>query len=191
MAEDEVRRPLEQYELFHTNDLDHARELVGRVFVPHRLDLVGQSSQLDARMHTRRVAKLAANYVTYGGEVLIEPGELGSFFVVQVPLSGHSVVRCGGMEICSTPRYASVVSPTEPLSMYWSAGCSMLILRLERPAVEAQLRDLLGAPLPGPVRFDLGMNVGSGFGLSWLKQFRLMVDELDSSDSLINNQRAA
>lgn len=184
--------PLERYELFHSTELDEARELIGRVFVPHRLDLLGGHRKLDARMHTARISRIAANYVAYGAEVYIEPGELGSFFVVQVPLSGHSMVRCGGEEFLATPGFASVVSPTEPLSMRWSADCAKLILRLERPALEAHLRNLLGAPLPEPVRFDLGMNVSKGFGLSWMARFRLIVDELDRTDeSLINNRLAA
>ncbi|NED96711.1 AraC family transcriptional regulator [Phytoactinopolyspora alkaliphila] len=184
--------PLERFELFHSTDLDEARDIVGRVFVPHRLDLVGKSKTLDARMHTRRIGRVAANYVEYGGDVLIEPGELGSFFVVQIPLSGHCTVSCGNEVIYSKPGFASVVSPTEPLSMRWSRDCTMLILRIERPALEAHLRDLLGAPLPRPVRFSLGMDVGSGFGLSWANGVRYMVHELDrSDDSLVNNQLAA
>lgn len=184
--------PLERYELFHSKDLDDARETVGRVFVPHRLDLVGGSTGLDARMHTRRIARIAANYVAYGGEVVIEPGELGSFFVVQVPLTGQSMIRYGNESIVSTPDVATVVSPTVPLSMRWSADCAQLILRLERPAVEAHLRDLIGAPLPGPVRFELGMNVSTGYGRSWTDAFRLLVGELDRTDSsMINNRIAA
>lgn len=186
------KRPLERYELFHTHDLDDTRETVGRVFVPHRLDLVGKSRQLDARMHTRRIAKVAANYVSYGAEVLIEPGELGSFFVVQVPLSGHSHVRCGREEIFSTPRFVSVVSPTEPLSMRWSADCTKLILRLEQSAVEDQLSVMLDAPLLEPLRFTLGMDVGTDLGRSWLSMFRMFVDELDRADnSLIDHRLGA
>lgn len=186
------KRPLERYELFRTQDLDDARETVGRVFVPHRLDLAGKSRQLDARMHTRRFAKVAANYVSYGAEVLIEPGELDSFFVVQVPLSGHSHVRCGRQDVLSTPQLVSVVSPTEPLSMRWSANCTELILRLERSAVEDHLSAMLDAPLPEPLRFALGMDVSTGYGRSWLSMFRMFVDELDRADkSLIDHRLGA
>ncbi|TDE10616.1 AraC family transcriptional regulator [Jiangella asiatica] len=184
--------PLQRYELFHTKDLDHARELVGQVFVPHRLDLVGGSTRFDARMHTKRLGRVAANYVTYGGAVLIEPGELGSFFVVQVPLAGHSMINYGGEMVVSTPEVATVISPTVPLSMRWSEDCAKLILRLERPAVEAHLRDLIGAPLPEPVRFEAGMDISTGFGRSWVGYFRTLVEELDRTDgSMINNRLAA
>lgn len=187
-----ITTPLQRFELFHTDDLDDARDLVGKVFVPHRLDLVGGSAQLRARMHTKRIDRMAANYVAYGGEVLIEPGELESFFVVQVPLAGRSMVSYGGQELLSTPETASVVSPTIPLAQRWSADCAQLILRLERPALEAHLRDLIDAPLPEPVRFELGMDISVGSGRSWAAYFRLLVEELDRTDgSVVNNRLAA
>lgn len=185
-------RPLERYELFHSFDLDDVRDSVGRVFVPHRLDLAGTSRHLDARMHSRRIAKVAANYVSYGADVLIEPGELGSFFVVQVPLSGRSHVRCGRDEVFSTPQVVSVVSPTEPLSMRWSADCAKLILRLDRLAVEAELSQMLDAPLPEPVRFRPGMDISTGLGRSWFSILRNFVDELDcADDSLVDHRLGA
>ncbi|GAA3143502.1 hypothetical protein GCM10010530_74060 [Kribbella aluminosa] len=143
-------------------------------------------------MCTRRIAKVAANYVSYGADVLIEPGELGSFFVVQVPLSGHSHVRCGREEVFSTPRLVSVVSPTESLSMRWSADCAKLILRVDRLAVESELSEMLSAPLPVPVRFRPGMDVSTGYGRSWLAMMRTFVDELDrADDSLIDHALTA
>lgn len=144
---------------------------------------------MDARMHTRRIGKVAANYVSYGAEVLIEPGELGTFFVVQVPLSGHSHVRCGREEVFSTPGLVSVVSPTEPLSQRWSADCTELILRIERSEMEAQLSDMLDAPLPEPLRFALGMDVSTGYGRSWLSILRMFVEELDRADNSLVDHR--
>ncbi|SEE56736.1 AraC family transcriptional regulator [Jiangella alba] len=183
-----IAPPLQRFELFYTEDLDDARDLVGQVFVPHRLDLAGGCTKVRARMHTKRLDRLAANYVTYGGGVLIEPGELGSFFVVQMPLAGQSLVRYGGEELLSTPDTASVVSPTIPLTQRWSTDCAQLILRLERPALEAHLRHLTGAPLPTPLRFDLGMDISTGSGRTWAGHFRLLVAELDRTDgSMVTN----
>lgn len=184
--------PLDKYPVFESHELDHARDVVGRVFTPHRLDLLGRSTELNARMNTRRIDRVAANYITYGGDVLIQPGELDSFFVVQVPLSGRGLVQCGGEELLSTPETASVVSPTMPLTQRWSADCAQLILRVERPALEAHLRMMIGAPLPEPIRFALGMDVRGGVGRTWLSAFRLLIDELDRDDhSMINRQVVA
>lgn len=184
--------PLDRYPVFRSHELDHAREVVGRVFTPHRLDLLGRSVELNARMNTRRIDRISANYITYGGDVVIEPGELGSFFVVQVPLTGHSLIRYGNEELLSTPDMASVISPTIPLTQRWSADCAQLILRLERSALEAHLRHMIGTSLPHPVQFELGMDVSSGAGRSWISVFRLLVEELDRHDySMLNKQAVA
>lgn len=185
------RLPLERFELFHSPELDYTREAVGRAFTPHRLDLIGKNATLDARMHSRRLRDVSVNYISYGGEVRVEPGELETFYVVQVPLSGKSVVRCGSQRVHATPELASVVSPTEPLSQRLSADCAWLICRIERAALEVRLRDLLGESLQQPLRFELGMDVTSGFGMSWRIALMTLVDELDRPDSLINYPLAA
>ncbi|WP_052762326.1 AraC family transcriptional regulator [Jiangella alkaliphila] len=106
-----------------------------------------------------------------------------------MPLTGRSMVSYGGQELLSTPEMASVVSPTIALTQRWSADCGQLILRLERPALEAHLRDLIGAPLPEPVRFELGMDLRSDYARSWARYLRGLVRELDRTDgSLINNR---
>lgn len=185
------RLPLERFELFRSSDLDFTREAVGRIFTPHRLDLIGKNANLNARMHSRRLRDVSVSYIAYGGEVRVEPGELETFYVVQVPLSGSSRVRCGTQQVYSTPDVATVVSPTEPLSQRLSADCAWLICRIERAALEAHLRDMLGEPLPEPLRFDLGMNVTDGYGQSWRSALTILVNELDRPGSLINALPAA
>lgn len=62
---------------------------------------------------------------------------------------------------------AFVVSPTEPLRMHLSSDCTMLIIRIERTAVEALLSDLLQTRLSAPLRFELGMDISRGAGGLW------------------------
>lgn len=142
-------------------------------------------------MHSRRLREVSVNYIAYGGEVRVEPGELETFNVVQVPLSGKSIVRCGRQQVHSTPDVATVVSPTEPLFQRLTADCAWLICRIERAALEARPRDTLGEPLHQPLRFDLGMDVTSGFDLSWRIALMTLVDDLDRPGSLINSKLAA
>lgn len=178
--------PLKRFELFHSRELDFTREAVGRIFVPHRLDLIGTSARLDAWMRTRRVRDLAVNFITYGGNVHIEPGPLETFFVVQMPIAGRAEVRCGAKSVHSTPKLASVISPTEHLTMLWSSDCVQMICRIERFALEAHLSDIMGAPLQRPLRFEPGMDVSTGYGLSWKLHLSTLAEELDRSTSALN-----
>lgn len=184
--------PLERHELFHSKDLDETRELVGQIFCDHRLHLVNRDFGLNARMHTCRVNQVTANYISYGGNVSIEPGWLGSFYVVQIPLSGRALVHYRGERVYSTVNLATVISPTEYLRQVWSADCAQIILRIERSAMHACLRDLLGVPLWEPLVFETGFDVSAGYGAAWVRSFYDLIRELErEQQTLLNDNLAA
>lgn len=183
--------PLGRHELFRSNELDFTRDIVGRIFAPHRLELIGPHATLDAWMRTRRLRDLTVSCITYGGDVYIDPGELDTFFVVQMPMTGMAAIHCGVQHVESTPELASVISPTEHLTMRWSADCAQMICRIERPAFEAHLSDVLGAPLHEPLRFQTGMDVTRGCGLSWKAGLAALAEELDRPDAAISHPLAS
>lgn len=151
--------PLERHRLFHSHDVDEAREFVARIFCPHELSPLN-GGQLDACHHSAPVHRHASiNYVQYGAAVRIEPGYLRDFFLLQIPLRGGASVRCGGQSVESHPLLASFPSPTEPLSMRWADDSPQLIVRLDRRALTARLESLLQAPLRQPLVFDLGVDM--------------------------------
>lgn len=162
--------PLERHRLFHSDDVDEAREFVSRIFCPHELSPLS-GSRLDACHHSAPVHRHASlNYVQYGAAVRIEPGCLGDFFLLQIPLRGGASVRCGGQWVESRPLLATLPSPTEPLSMRWAEDSPQLILRVDRQALSDRLESLLQTPVRQPLVFDLGvdMNAPQARGLAAL-----------------------
>lgn len=173
-----------------STDLDDARHVVALSMCPHRLVLAGPGMRLDARIRTRRVRAVSFNDITYGGDVDIIPGELGTFTVMQLPISGQGLIRCGDQQIHTRPGHASVVTPTLPLSMRWSGDCEQMVVRYERYALEAHLRDLLGEPLAGPIVFDLGLDVTTGPGRTLLDSVTFAVAALNRDDSMLEHTLA-
>lgn len=150
--------PLARYELFHTRDVDEARECVARIFCPHGLSTSTPGTKLDARHHSVRLHRdVSLNYVQYGAGVDIEPGYLGDFYLLQIPLRGGAEVRCGNQRVMATTRMASLPSPTERLSMRWAADNPHLIVRFSQAALQKQLEQLTQAPLHQPLVFNLGV----------------------------------
>ncbi|MER5627468.1 AraC family transcriptional regulator [Streptosporangium sp. NPDC002544] len=184
MGEVRGRVPLGNRPVFDTADLDEARERVAGVFCPHRLELAGDLSRLAARLNSAQLGAVRVNYLDYGADVRIEPGELGSFFLVQIPLAGSSLIRCGGQEIVSTPRLASLPSPSEHLDMRWAAGCPQLIVKFDRSAVEGALERMLGERLDRPLVFGLGMDMTTGWARAWRAMADLIVNEAERGDGL-------
>nr|BFE81767.1 hypothetical protein GCM10020093_043680 [Planobispora longispora] len=171
--------------------MDEARERVARVFCPHRLEPGGGVSRLAARFNSAGLGAVRLSYLDYGADVRIEPGELESFFLVQIPLAGRSLIRCGGQEIVSTPLLASLPSPSEHLDMRWEAGCPQLIVKFERAAVEGALEQLLGERLDRPVVFGLGLDLTAGWARSWRAMVDLVVGEAEHDDGLAAQPLAA
>ncbi|WP_265922767.1 AraC family transcriptional regulator [Cupriavidus nantongensis] len=142
-------------QVFASTDLGQTRAAVAKVFKPHRLDIRGTS--LSARMHHAPLGAVSLNRLAYGADVTIDPGPLGDFLLVQMPLSGHAEIRCGAQRIVSTPDCASVLTPSDPLLMRWSADNDQLIVRVERSALERVCAAYLGHRPDPPLRFQLGM----------------------------------
>ena len=103
--------PLSHYQLFQTGDVDEARECVARVFCPHGLHVASPGTALDARHHSVRLHQhISLNYVQYGPAVRIDPGYLGDFYLLQIPLRGGASIRCGRQQVLANTRTASLPS---------------------------------------------------------------------------------
>jgi AraC-like DNA-binding protein len=179
--------PLERHLAFETRDLEEARERVARVFCPHRLDYARPRRKLKARQHVARIGKLAMSYVAYGAEVSIDPGKLGSFFLIHLVHSGRSEIVAGGRTLVGCAELGAVTSPTVPLRMQWSADCAHLVLKIDRTMLEDHLADLIGAAPRRPIEFapELPLAVGHGAGFRRLIEF--VAAELDREGSLLSS----
>ena len=184
--------PLQRYRLFESHDMDEARESVARVFCPHGLTMLRPRTELDACHHSVRLHRdVSLNYVQYGPGVQIDPGYLGDFFLLQIPLRGGAEIRCGAQRVDAAPRLASLPSPTEPLSMRWADDSPHLIVRLARPALRARLEALLQAPLRHHLVFDLGVPLDSPALAPMVHFIDYLRLTLDAGDALLGAGRLA
>ncbi|MEW5420560.1 AraC family transcriptional regulator [Amorphus sp. 3PC139-8] len=146
--------PLDRFRLFKSTDLDEARTFVARTFCDHRLAVTRAGAGLDACHNHVRGAQLSLNYIRYGADVAIEPGELGSFYLFQIPVSGGSTIRHGRRELTTTCQRASVLNPDRHTAMRWHEGCEKILIQVDKNALSRLVETLSGHSLSGPVRFD-------------------------------------
>jgi len=173
---------LAAHQLFSSRDLEETRERVAQVFCPHRLETLEHAPVKALHNHIRG-ERLSLNYMEYGAATLIEPGELQSFYLVQLPLAGGARVVNGGDRYDSDPTRAAVLNPQHPTSMLWTAGTRQLLVQIDRAALQQHLADLLGAPAPEPVKFTGAMDLRSGIG-AMLRQLVLhLATEIDAGRS--------
>lgn len=179
-------KPLAGHALFHSSDLDEARESVARVFCPHRLDIIGQGAT-DARHHRVAGDALSFNFIEYGAKTLISPGELGSFYLLQIPMTGGAAIRNGRDEYYSADRYAAVLNPHRATTMIWEEGTQQLLVQIDRAAMQEHLGKLTGRHITAPITFDGPLDLSSGVGQTLRHLVFHVVNEIDANRSPLGN----
>lgn len=164
--------------VFHTQDLDEARDKVARIYTSHGLDFKSRRGKLDTWFYHLPMRSASVNYLGYGSDMVVNPGELESFFLIQTPLKGGGDVVCGKQHIITSPLRSSVLNPTLPSKMVWDADCWQTQVRLDRSLVERCLSEMLEKPLAHPVEFDLGMDMSSDPGQVWWNTVQFVADEI-------------
>lgn len=172
--------PLAKHVLFHSTDLDEARERVAAVFCPHRLDTIGRGARLDARHHHLAGERLSLNYIEYGAKTLIAPGHLEHFYLMQIPISGGAAISNGRDLYASDATRAAVLNPHLPTTMIWEAGTRQVLVQISRKAMMDHLSAQLGHRAESPLTFTGALDMAHGAG-AMLKQLVLfLVKEADA-----------
>ena len=181
-----VRERLTVHPLFRSQNLDETRDLVAKVFCAHRLATSDKKGEINAVHNRIDLGRVALNYLDYGSEVQITPGELNSFYLVQIPLAGNAEIKCGEESIISTPILASVPNPVRKLDMTWRANNPQLLIHINRSVLEEQLERITGRSLTVPLQFNLGMDLTSPQAQSWLNLVETLYTDAENNGLSLN-----
>jgi len=165
------------HRLFASHDVAETRANVARVMKPHDLHVVS-GHRVEARMHHAALGDVCISRLCYGADVDIDPGPLGDFFLVMMPLGGHSHISCGTQDLESCNGLGSIASPSLPLKMRWSGDNDQLMVRVAGPFLERMLAAQRGQPLDHPLEFRLGFEWRNC--PAWLCAVRFLVDCAES-----------
>lgn len=170
------------YPLFASDDLDQTRDEVARVFCPHRLDVIGGAG-IHARHNHAPGEQLSLNYLEYGAKTLIVPGELQSFYLVQIPLTGAAAIAQGSDRYYSGPRAAAVLNPHLPVSMIWEAGTRQVLVQIDRAAMTARLERLMGGRARAPLEFRGPLDLTTPAGQRFRNLVMFLIGEHESGSA--------
>ena len=151
------------FPILRTEDLSEARAVVGQAFCDHRLDLRRGGRLSVSHDHVSGV-EVSLNSLGYGAEIEIDPGQLQNFYLLQFPLAGRAIIRHRGETVDAGTNTATILNPDRDTRMIWGQGCQKLLLQVNRVHLERVAQDLIGAELPGAVRFDPAVDLTSTGG---------------------------
>lgn len=146
--------PLSSHVLFQSDDLDCARERVAQKFCRHRLDIIGDKRFFRAAHHHLPGDMISLNYISYGADVLIDPGELTDFYLIQMPVAGSATIRNGHKEFLTDRSTASILNADLATRMRWWQGCAQILIQIRKAPFLDFAERVLDRELPGPVIFD-------------------------------------
>jgi AraC-like DNA-binding protein len=144
-----------------TRDLDLAHEYIHSVFTPHRLAVRGD--RLDFELAYAESSRVTLGHLRYGAEVAVAVPPPEQCYHVVLPLAGACRVgqRRGVVDLTPGERGA-VLSPDEPLTVYWEPESVGYVLKVPRVSLEAHLGRLSGVPIDRPVEFALDFDLTTG-----------------------------
>lgn len=182
-----IHKPLDRFELFRSDDLDFTRDKVAAIYCAHGITLIGREPRLNTWMNSTRLDNIGLSYITYGEAVKVEPEALGTFYVIEIPLAGRGLLHYGKQTAYASSGVAVVLGPTVPPVMRLEAELELLILRVERTALEVTLADLLDRSLPKLIEFSLTMDITTGYARTWADYLLFCAAELNRPDSLLSH----
>ncbi|WP_298821354.1 AraC family transcriptional regulator [uncultured Roseibium sp.] len=165
------KTPLDRYRCFETLDVDEARDIVARHFCNHRLELASADARFDACQNRVAGRHLSLNYLRYGADVSIDPGELADFYLIQIPIAGTAEVANGHQYVSSDTRTATLLNPDRHTKMQWHAGCEQVLLQIERAFVRQIAVRMAGTEL-GPIRFNAKLDLTQPELARWSRRLR-------------------
>ncbi len=179
VAQPEPAAPLRRHRLFRSAELDEARDFVASKFCRHRLERKNRRDSFDACHHHAAGVGMSVNYIRYGADVEIEPGELGSFYLIQIPITGQAWIRNGHDEVDASLASPSVLNPDRHTTMRWYAGCEKLLLQIDRRNLQHTAERLVGRRLPGSVVFDPRIDFTRPAMRCWWQRVQAVVQAIE------------
>ncbi|WP_339673224.1 AraC family transcriptional regulator [Dasania marina] len=175
--------PLNDHTLVNTKHLDYARKLISGVYCDHKLSLanVAHNDPFFAIHNYVPIDDLSINYMTYSSKVIINPGFLDDFYLLQLPLNNSTAtVHTCGQEVLSHSEVATVINPSEKTSMVWNEGCQQLMVQIKRSSIEQALGRLSRCNITKPLVFDPLISLSDNRRMdSWWRYIKCMVSDID------------
>ncbi len=144
---------LRSHAVLRTRDLDEARAAVAGRYCDHKLHLQS-GMELDVAHNHARGMHLSLNLLSYGADVVIDPGELSAFYLLQLPLAGHARIWHRGEEVDADPLFGTLLNPDRPSKIVWGGDCRKLMVQVDADFLTQVAVEEIGTDLPGPIRFD-------------------------------------
>ena len=128
-------------------DLEEARSAVSRIFVDHRFAADARKPSRPVRVSYTNFDALSLCYFDYGRKIEIQPDQLRDFYLLLIPLSGHSQLKCGSRAVEVGQGSAALLPAERDFRIQFSADARQMIVRVDRRKLTQCAENYLGRSL--------------------------------------------
>lgn len=178
---------LSRFNSFSSSDLDAVRSYVGRLFCQHQLDINKPGEQINTRLCHMEMSNSSFVYLDYGAPVIINPGCLQDFYLLQIVLEGNASVSNGQRVYTASSGEATLINPNEPITITSSEKCRFLSIRLNKKLIHQQLTTSLQDTPSELIKFKHSLNFQTEGGQAIYHYIRFLLDEIN----LLSNHQEA
>lgn len=150
---------LKDYLLVDTHSMQDAHDVAARSFVPHTLTKTDASSNFHFVHSHAFIQDVSLCYTSYGANLKLEPEPMDNFYLIQMPVNGLIELDSGGVHRTLNRTEGSIVSPTNRTCFKWSEDSGLITIKVERQALESQLRRLCQSEVIDPIEFEVAMSL--------------------------------
>lgn len=181
-----IPRALEGHEIFYTEDLREASDLIRQALSANRLTLTGpDSGRFAASLHGVRLRDVSMLYLDLHAAVALEFPATGPYVAVHMPMNGRVLCEHDGRTMEGNTTRAIVTSPGQALTLRFDHDAPQLIIRIEQEALTRYLTRQLGRTLTRPIVFETEMDLITDTAVRWNGALQLLNTEVYHAGSLI------
>lgn len=159
-----------------SRDVDHARQVLGEVFLPVGLHPARKSGTFDMRLNALTVGRLTCGHMLFGNALHIETAEAANYHI-DIPTGGRARMRAGlGSPVYGTQHTAGVFMPGRPVAIDFEEPFSQLSLMIPRDLLQLEVENLLGVQPARPLEFSAELDLATA-GSRMMMQTLRMIDE--------------
>lgn len=146
-------RPLDNFPLVRSHDIEAVRGALARVYAKPTLTLAQSGGKLDATVNECRLNAVRLCYAEFGAALSVE-FPAANYFVQLIAMRGKGEVISRNAQVTMIAGSSATVSPGAGFKASYSNGYEYCVLKIDQQALTRKLVALTGAALGEPLRTD-------------------------------------
>jgi AraC-like DNA-binding protein len=171
-----------------SRDVDEALDVAARLYYPLSIKLHDGVDRFGIELEALQCGPMTMGLLSFASEVECITDILDAY-EVNVPITGKMLSSSGSERIVATRSVAAVCRADRNSMIRVRRGepCQMLVIKIERSALENHLEQLIGSPVRNPIAFDLALDLTSGPGRQWRAVAGLLATQAFDGDSIFQH----